>query len=211
VEDSGIGIPEPMFETIFQRFRQIDYSHTRKFGGSGLGLSISKAYIELMGGKIWVTSQIDKGSTFYFTTPFIKKAGIAQQSSSHANYTFDKPIHIIVAEDEDFNFMLLVELLCDKNIILRRAENGLDALELFKSNQDYFDLILMDLKMPIMDGFEATKKIREFNRKIPIVALTAYTLGVEKDRAILSGCTDFISKPIKTEELMAIIVKCLNP
>jgi PAS domain S-box-containing protein len=203
VEDSGIGIPKEMHEKVFERFRQVESTTSRQYGGSGLGLSISKAYVELLGGKIWLNSECNKGTTFFFTTPF-KKSNISAPEeifvSENIKIENERTKTLLVAEDEDSNFILIEELLSDFNITIIRAINGRDAVSACRSN-DTIDLVLMDIKMPVMDGYEATKQIREFNKHIPIIAQTAYSSDLDKRKAFDCGCNDFISKPFKKEDL----------
>jgi PAS domain S-box-containing protein len=207
VEDSGIGIPSEMHKEIFERFRQVENTAVRNYGGSGLGLSITKAYVELLGGKIWLNSELGKGSTFYFTIPLKwakKLPSFEKQLTNNANHDIKPNITVLIAEDEASNFMLLKELLSGLHIHILWAKNGLEAVEICTSNRN-IDLVLMDIKMPIMDGFEATKQIRKFMPDIPIIAQTAYTSDVDKDKAIACGCSNFISKPLKREFLVSII------
>lgn len=210
IEDTGIGIPLEMQEIIFERFRQLECSATREFGGTGLGLSISKGYVELLGGKIWLNSEPDKGSTFYFTIPY--NQGINPPSIEgelkNEKIAINKPKSILIAEDEDFNYMFIQEILNDQNINIIRATSGEEAVELCKSNS--IDLVLMDLKIPIMDGFEATREIRKFLPNLPIIAQTAYTVEVETKKAFTIGCNDLISKPYKKEFLISKINEWLN-
>jgi PAS domain S-box-containing protein len=212
VEDTGIGIKEEMHEEIFKRFSQLDSSYTRDFGGTGLGLSISKAYIEMLGGKMWLISQLDKGSTFYFTIPYKKTMsdGLSfNKPAREIKIEYDKPKTLLIAEDEDFNYMLLEELLADINSKILRARNGIEAVEICKSNQ-HIDLVLMDIKMPLMSGYEATKQIREFLPNLPIIAQTAYTTDFDKKKALSCGCNDFISKPLEKKLLVSKINEQLH-
>ncbi|NHB68829.1 PAS domain S-box protein [Perlabentimonas gracilis] len=204
VKDSGMGIPKDMQEIIFTRFRQVETTNDQLFGGSGIGLSISKAYVELLGGKIWLNSEIGKGSEFYFTIPYknantVKSTDI--KSAKGLGFEFKPNQTLLIAEDEDSNFMLLAEWLAHKEIRIIRAINGLEAVDVFKSSQ-HIDMVLMDIKMPIMDGYEATKLIKELKPNIPIIALTAYSTDIDRDKALACGCSDFISKPIKKELLL---------
>ncbi len=207
VDDNGIGIPPEMHDEIFERFRQVEVSTSRKFGGSGLGLSISKAYIELLCGKIWLSSEPDKGSVFYFTIPYkpiVKDISPENQKNNQPAIVFEGNPTILVAEDEDSNYMLLKEFLADLKINMIRAVNGIEAVEICKSNP-HIDLILMDIKMPDMDGYEATKRIREFRPDLPIIAQTAYTSQSDKNKVLEYGCNDFISKPIQKDLLLSKI------
>jgi hypothetical protein len=212
VKDTGIGIPNEMFEEIFKRFRQVERSHAREFGGSGLGLSISKAYVELLGGKIWLSSIPGKGSEFFFTIPYNKVQLNARSDKETGVKINSEPIGlktILVAEDENFNFLLISRYLSKANIVVLHAENGMDAVDLCKTNNQ-IDLVLMDLKMPVMDGYEATKQIREFLPDLPIIAQTAYITDIDKNKAFEYGCNDFISKPFSEELLISKIYKQLQ-
>ncbi|HEX2935529.1 MAG TPA: PAS domain S-box protein [Bacteroidales bacterium] len=205
VEDTGIGIPADMHNEIFKRFRQVEVTANRKFGGSGLGLSISKAYAELLGGKIWLTSELGKGSTFFFTIPYRKPAPIAEPTLPYdTERTKGKPVTLLIAEDEDSNFLLLTEMLSKKNIQIIRAVNGIETVNIAKTNPN-LDMILMDIKMPEMDGLEATRQIKAFRPSIPIAALTAYSFPEEKNQAFMAGCDMFLPKPIRKEELLQSI------
>lgn len=204
VEDTGIGITKEMHAEIFQRFRQVDSSMSRQYGGSGLGLSISKAYIDLMGGKMWVESEEGKGSCFYFTIPYHKtnthesnKTNINEEISMESE---NKNMSILIAEDEDLNFLLIKELLRPFKLNIIRAENGVEAVSIASENETV-ELVLMDLKMPVMDGFEATKIIKEVRPGLKVIALTAYSLESDKSKAMLCGCSDVIVKPIQKDEL----------
>jgi PAS domain S-box-containing protein len=206
-EDSGIGIPPDMHEEIFKRFRQVEFAATRQFGGSGLGLSISKAYVELLGGKIWLTSTPGKGSSFYFQIPLDNdKCPVpVKETAKGAPEKFKKTVHLLIAEDEDSNYLLLRAILSDHDIHIIRARNGMEAVEICKSKQ--VDLVLMDIKMPVMDGFEATRQIRKLKPELPVIAQTAYTMSEEKERALAAGCDNYITKPIKPGELIELIKK----
>ncbi len=212
VKDTGMGIPAGMHEKIFDRFLQVDHTVTREHEGTGLGLSISKAYVELLGGKIWVNSQPDKGSEFCFTIPFIRKSSDEISGSllkSESELLFDQPKTILVAEDEDMNYLLVEEFLENPNITLLRARNGIEAVELFRSDVA-IDLVLMDIKMPRMDGYEATRKIRAIKPDIPVIAITAYAQAGDKDKALSAGCSAYIAKPMRKEILLALIGKFLH-
>jgi len=209
VEDTGIGIPEEMHEEIFKRFRQVD-STAQQFGGSGLGLSISKAYVEMLGGRIWLNSEMGKGSTFYFTLPFKQTENNIEIETQTNNLTTEIKNRktFLVAEDEDINFLLLEEILAELKLNIIRVKNGVEAIKVCES--EHIDLVLMDLKMPIMDGYEATKQIRLFMPDVPIIAQTAYTSDIDKNRAIACGCNDFISKPLKKDLLISKIQEQLS-
>ncbi|OFY91631.1 MAG: hypothetical protein A2266_04820 [Bacteroidetes bacterium RIFOXYA12_FULL_40_10] len=212
VGDSGIGIAKDMQEKIFNRFRQVETSDTRYFGGSGLGLSISKAYVEMLGGKMWLSSELGKGSVFYFTTPYKRsnpKKMPETPSVNGLNFEFDSSKTILIAEDKDSNFILLEEMLSDFKINIIRALNGVEAVKMCKSNPN-IDLVLMDIIMPEMDGYEATKRIKEFNPNLPIIAQSAYINESDRLKALSNGCCDFISKPISKNMLLSKINEQLH-
>lgn len=207
VEDTGIGIPVNMQEEIFDRFNQVERTSTRFFGGSGLGLSISKGYAELLGGNIRLQSEIGKGSIFYVTIPFkkaLKKDLLSEEVNNIEEFTLGETKTLLVAEDEDFNFMLIEEFLSDSNMNILRAKTGVEAIDLFKSNPQ-IELILMDIKMPVMNGIEATKEIRKLAPNLPIIAQTAYSTAVDIQLIKEAGCNDILIKPFNQKDLMAKI------
>lgn len=213
VEDSGIGIPEEKLELIFESFTQVDTSITRKYGGTGLGLSIAKQLIELMGGTIQTKSEVGKGSVFTFTIPFKKvltrdKNVIHSTDHSMPHLIYEGPKRILLVEDVEENRLLIKAYLSKTPFELDLAENGFEAIERVK--QFHYDLILMDMQMPIMDGYTATRKIRELeiNRgesRVPIIALTAYGLDEEVAKSMISGCDLHLTKPIKKNVLLQSI------
>ena len=211
VKDSGIGIASEQHDKIFERFRQAGSTIASKFGGTGLGLSISKAYVELLGGHIWLKSEEDKGSEFYFTIPIkrLVSKNNSQTLSQHIEKAENKTAyraHILVVEDEEFNFRYLQKILSILHFSVERASNGLEAVEKCKINKD-IKLILMDIKMPEMDGYEAVRLIRTFNPTIPIIAQTAYALAKDKEKIMESGFDDYITKPIDKNLLVDCIEK----
>lgn len=212
VEDTGIGISPEMQQEIFKHFSQVESTGAREFGGSGLGLSISKAYVELLGGEVWLKSELGKGSTFYFTIPYKKTTGKIAAAGTHsiAEVETDKTLAktLLIVEDEESNYRLLEEIFASMNLNLLWAKNGEEAISISKERE--VDLILMDLKMPVMDGFEATLRIKDFKPNLPIIAQTAYTSDFDKSQALLCGCIDYISKPIKRELLISKITENLS-
>ena len=207
VEDTGMGIPLDMQDLIFERFRQVESTNNQISGGSGVGLSISKAYVEMLGGKIWLHSELGNGTDFYFTIPYVKanpKKSSGIPSIKGLNFEPKNLKTLLIAEDNDSNFLLLETLLSDTEIKTIRAGNGIEAVELCKSNPQ-IDLVLMDIKMPKMNGYEATKLIKKLRPYLPIIALTAYSTDVDKNKAFASGCSDFISKPTKRDLLLSKI------
>ena len=206
VLDSGIGIDETLHEAIFQKFRQAEMSLNRKYGGSGLGLAISKAYAELMGGAISVVSSPDEGSLFKLSIPYKTPPinDLQKNKRQIRELTLFKEPTILVAEDEDLNFLLIKELLSRMALHILRAENGKRAVELFREHPE-ISLILMDIRMPVMDGFEATQIIRSEQPAMPIIAITAYAHNDEEQMVHQLGFSDYISKPFTSEILIAKI------
>jgi len=206
IKDTGIGIAVDHQLIIFERFRQVDGSKTRKYGGTGLGLSISSAYIEMLGGKIWLESEIGKGSTFYFTLPYKKEDQIPYEFNfQNLGDDFDwKEKTILIVEDENSIYHYLEEAINLTNANLIRAKNGEEAL-VYASASQRPHLILMDIKMPVMNGIEATKKIREFDEEIIIIAQSALADQEDIKAAIEAGCNDFIEKPIDRKKLLKIL------
>jgi PAS domain S-box-containing protein len=205
VKDSGIGIKQEFHNIIFERFRQADKSINKIYGGTGLGLAISKAFVELLGGKIWVQSEIEKGSIFYFTIPYKPVREIDKSLSAIQQNEIFKTI--LVVEDEEFNFLYIEELLIDMDLKLIHAKDGLEAVEICKKNPT-IELILMDIKLPILSGDEAAKLIKEFRPNLPIIAQSAYAL--EHERAKYEEIfDDYLVKPIRENDLKKIVQKKL--
>jgi len=213
IKDTGIGIPEDRVEAVFERFVQADIADTRAFQGSGLGLTIAKSYVEMLGGKIWVESREGKGSTFYFTLPSGKKNAVEfTEGSEKSNANSGKAkttvsgIKVLIADDDELTQTFISIILKDHCAQIFKAKTGVETIDLCLNNPD-IDLVLMDIKMPVMDGYAATRAIREFNNKIIIIAQTAFALSGDMEKAIDAGCNDFITKPIKSELLTQIIEK----
>ncbi|MBN2695342.1 response regulator [bacterium] len=208
IKDTGIGISKEKQKMIFERFRQADDSVTRKYGGSGLGLAITKGLTELLGGEISLKSEEGIGSEFIVTIPYEK---IEKKHSKHQekniNISLKLNKKILVVEDDDVSFFYLETLLKKSGLEITRAKDGLEAIE--KSKSVNFDLILMDIQLPIMSGYEATAKIREYNKEIPIIAQTANALAGDQDKTLEAGCTDYISKPIQKRKLFEILERYL--
>lgn len=206
VEDTGIGISAELHHKIFEQFRQAELGLTRQYGGTGLGLAISKNLVNLLGGDIWIKSQKKKGSTFYFTIPYKKSKTQIKKIESPSLNKENKEYIILVVEDEASNFLFLDEILAHKNISLIHAKDGLEAVEICKSNKR-IDLVLMDIKMPKMNGYEATGIIKKENPSLPILAQTAYAMKEDEVKALEAGCDGYISKPIEEEKLLILIEK----
>lgn len=207
IKDTGKGIPKDHFESIFDRFVQADNSLTRNHEGTGLGLSISKAYAEYLGGKIWLESEQNKGTTFHFSIDYLPITNTLTNNTADLartnKMTNQKRITALVAEDDIVSFTLISTLLKNENVNVVHAPDGKKAVEYYQQNSDSIDLIFMDIKMPIMDGITATKQIRKFDNEVPIIAQTAFALSGDKEKALAAGCTDYLSKPIKTQNLVA--------
>lgn len=209
VKDSGIGLSFEHKDHIFDRFYKIENSKNPKlYRGAGLGLTITKNLVNLLGGDIWVESQEGQGSSFFFSFPYDDVEIVTQKSKKPEETEINpeewKGKTILVAEDEDINFIYIEELLNKYGLNILRAKNGKEAVEMFQSISD-IKLVFMDIKMPIMDGYEAVKHIKNMNKKIPIIAQTAYALAGEKEKIIDSGCDDYIAKPIKPLSLFKIV------
>lgn len=209
VKDTGIGIPVNRQEAIFERFIQADIADKMARQGAGLGLSISKAYVEILGGNIWVESEENAGSIFYFTLPYNpqKKAETREQHqppSEKSNYF--KKLKILVAEDDEVSEALITKYMLVFGKEILKAGTGLEAVEITRKHPD-LDLILMDIRMPEMTGYEATQQIRQFNKKVVIIAQTAHGLAGDREKSIISGCNDYIKKPIDRNELRTLIEK----
>jgi PAS domain S-box-containing protein len=205
VKDTGIGIAEEFHSKIFERFYQILHNFSKLYEGTGLGLAISKANVELMGGKIWLTSEPGVGTTFYFTIPYEKRIleNPKETDKSPKQYlAFTEKKKILVAEDIESNFKLICYFLSGSNTEVIRAVNGKEAVEKCLADKS-IDLILMDIKMPVMDGYTAIKLIRETNTVIPIIAQTAYF--DDKEPALEAGSSGFISKPFDKKGLLKIV------
>jgi len=196
VRDTGIGIKPEHQSIIFERFGQINNNSAQNNSGSGLGMSIVKGLIELFKGEIWLSSELNKGSEFYFKIPYLPY----QKEDKKP-----KEIKILIAEDEEINFYLLNMWLKDIGTVLH-ATNGQEALDLYHANPD-IEIIIMDIRMPILTGLEVTKEIRKNNTTIPIIAHTAYAMNDEATSIKEAGCTDILIKPAKQKDLINILEK----
>ena len=203
VKDSGIGIGLDSFNNIFDRFTKEDHGHQNVTEGSGLGLSIAKGMSEIIGGKIRVESELGVGSCFFFTIPIKKDAEVSLSGSTREKARKAIPgSMILVAEDDETNFYFLNALLTmSTSAKILHAANGREAIELFKANPD-IKLILMDIKMPEIDGFEATRQIKLINKNVYIIAITAYAMSGDEERIMASGCDGYLSKPINKKSLL---------
>jgi signal transduction histidine kinase/CheY-like chemotaxis protein len=219
VQDTGIGIPPEQQKKLFQSFSQADSSTTRNYGGSGLGLIISKRIILSMGGDIWVESVQNAGSTFSFIVPLVKQqenfspVELSQNESEDDISQSMAKLHgakILVVDDNEFNREIVIEYLTSNGINVETACDGREALELLARND--FDGVLMDCQMPVMDGYEATCKIREQEKfkELPVIAMTANVLTCDLERAVAVGMNDYIAKPFNPETIFVTMAKWIN-
>ncbi len=212
VRDTGIGIPREKWESIFDAFSQADGSITRRFGGTGLGLTICRRLVDLWGGRIWVTSEPGKGSEFCFTARAPVASGPRVSAPVPEATSLPRGLCILVAEDNPVNQKLAVKLLEQRGCQVAVAANGAEALERWREGA--FDGILMDMMMPVMDGLEACRLIRAAEgpgKRVPIIALTANAMEEDRLRCLEAGMDGYVSKPIRVGELVAEMIRCLRP
>lgn len=227
IKDTGIGIPGDKTEHIFEEFTQLESSLSRSYGGTGLGLAICKRLVSLMGGTIWVESEVSQGSTFYFTVN-LKRATpseineLEHRVSTEPDIPIKRPrslknrrnnqYHILLAEDFKVNQEVIQPILKKQGFLVTIVVNGQEALKCVQKKA--YDLILMDIQMPVMNGLEATRKIRSLEDRvkasIPIIALTAHALKGDRERFLEAGTDEYVSKPVRTKELLTAIFKLLN-
>ncbi|MBN2484488.1 MAG: PAS domain S-box protein [Bacteroidales bacterium] len=203
VKDTGIGINPDKLTLIFERFVQADSSRSRKYSGSGLGLAISKGLVELLGGKMWAESQVNIGSTFYFVIPYltaaVKKSETADEKKPKSAYDWSGR-KVLIAEDDFFSYKFLEGFIRQTNADVFHADDGSKAVEICSANND-IDIVLMDVQMPEMNGLDATRAIKGFRQKLPIIAQTANAIAEEKQKCFEAGFDDFVTKPINISEL----------
>jgi CheY-like chemotaxis protein len=212
VEDSGIGIPPDKTSLIFDRFRKADEAKGKLYRGAGLGLYIAKKLVTLMGGKIWVNSREKEGSVFYFTLPYVdisnvksadNKNSARKSVSKQRKYDWRKKT-ILIAEDEINNFIFLSEIIRQTGAEIVQAKDGIQALERIKEYSS-IDLVLLDIMMPNMNGYDAAKQIKSLHPGLPIIAQTAFSDAKQREKSLASGCDGYISKPYNTPELLSLI------
>ncbi len=211
VKDTGPGISEEHQTKIFERFFQIDSSMTRGYEGSGLGLSICKGLVEMLKGEIWVESVLNQGTIFHFTIPLIEgKPLVISEASPEVKPVF-KYKSILIAEDDEYSFLYLQEIFNNFNVQITRATKRPGCSRTCKSRKD-IDLVMMDIKMPIKNGIDASREIKSFRPDLHIIAQTAYAYQSEKQAALEVGCDDYLSKPISVINLLESLNKRLiNP
>ncbi len=209
VKDTGIGIPKDKQKQVFESFTKVEFDPTKIHQGTGLGLTIAKKLVELLDGNIWFDSEPDKGTAFYFTIPIENlNVGVSKKYETVKYKNWESKTFLIV-EDLDYNFELIQAALKSTKVNLVRAIHGKEAVEIYKKINS-IDLILMDIRMPIMNGYEATKEIKKINHNIPIIAQTAYAFVEEREKSIQVGCDDYITKPINKLYLLEVIEKHLS-
>jgi CheY-like chemotaxis protein len=222
VTDSGIGISEEQQEMLFNSFQQAESSTSRKFGGTGLGLAISKRIVEMMGGTIWIESELGKGSIFAFTAQVehSKNEHLDKDTVASDPYSYKAaPVagqfagyHLLLAEDVEINREIVLTLLEPTCLDIDCAENGEEALRMFSEAPDRYDMIFMDIQMPVMDGYEATRRIRTLEAKrlenqkqlkqIPIVAMTANVFREDIEKCLAVGMNNHVGKPLNLDEVL---------
>lgn len=219
VKDTGIGVPISQRELIFERFRQGSESLSRNYEGAGLGLAISKVYIEMLGGRIWVESNHKrlkndisegKGTIFYFTIPYVlsneSEVILTDDVNDFEAENQISGLKVLIVEDDEASqnlFEIVVKPFAGEVL---KASNGNDAVQICRSNPD-IDLVLMDIKLPGINGYEAIRQIRSFNSSVVIIAQTAYCMDGDKTKAIEAGCNDYISKPVSQNALVEMVEK----
>lgn len=215
VKDSGVGIPYNMQKKVFERFVQVEEMIERNTTGTGLGLTISKNIVQLMGGNIWLTSTPGKGTIFFFYLPYIvpsdEKPALKPANELDIKDTLPglSDYVMLIAEDDDTNYFYLRESLKKTKIKILRAKTGTEAINIVE-NTNNIDIILMDIKMPEINGIEATRYIKHIRPEIPIIAQTAFAMDNDKKTCIEAGCSDYISKPLKMNILLDIIYKYIK-
>lgn len=212
VEDSGIGIAAHLHKSIFDRFNQVDTTLTRTLSGSGLGLAISKAYIEMMGGRIWVNSDLGHGSTFNFTLPYKQDFLHTSEAIKHPNTELEnntKQKTILIAENEDLNYGILEEILASENVHLIRAVNGFDTIDICRNNPN-IDLLVLEIEMPDIDGFELIHKIKEMYPELPVIAQDSHNNTINSEKVKEYGFADIIEKPINKSLILSKISRQLD-
>jgi signal transduction histidine kinase len=207
IEDTGIGIDPAFHNKIFERFRKVGSDDLKLYEGVGLGLAICKGNVDLLKGRIWLESEPGKGSKFFFTIPYApvdekEKNPVIKPAS---NKNLDN-LTILVAEDDEINWLYIKEIFRGTGAVILHAVNGKEAVDECRNNNK-IGMVLIDIKMPVMNGYEAIKKIREFRPELPIIAQTAFALSNEMLKAFNAGSNDYISKPFRKEQLLAVVAK----
>lgn len=213
VTDTGMGIPAERQSAVFERFMHADIENRKALQGAGLGLAISKSFVTLLGGQMWVESIVDKGSTFYFALPIIGNpievewGKIAENASK--SVTINEKMKVLIVDDDETSALFLSVILGNHTQNILKAYDGEEAVSMCRQHPE-IDVVLMDVQMPKLSGLEATRQIRQFNKNVVIIAQTAYGLAGDREKAIDAGCTDYLSKPINSAMLINIIHKHFN-
>lgn len=207
VKDTGIGIDVSRQKAIFERFIQADIKDIEARQGAGLGLSITRAYVEMLGGDIWVESMPEKGSIFYFTIPYqepqIKQDGESSRSGE-GEFAEIKGLKVLIVEDDGISAEFLSRIIDKSKNTILFAQSGNEAVKISHENRD-IDLIMMDIRIPGLNGYEVTREIRKFNKKVVIIAQTAFAMTGDKEKALEAGCDDYIAKPISKADLLTLL------
>ena len=207
VKDTGIGLSRSELDIIFERFKRTKITEQRDISGTGLGLAISKNLVKLLGGEMWVNSVMEEGTTFYFTIPLFRVGKINEnvytQDDVPEEYHW-KNKTILVAEDDESSYMFIREIMIKTGARFIRAENGKQVADIVKKHEE-IDLILMDVLLPEMDGYEATRNVKKLFPDLPVIAQTAFAMEGDKEKSILAGCDDYITKPLHVKNLLAKI------
>jgi len=210
ISDTGIGIPSDKKDFIFERFSQIYQSKDKLYGGTGLGLSIVKGLVSLLGGDIWLESELGKGTTFYFSIPYITAASVKKVQDlpdQKDDFNFDG-IKLLIVEDDIYNLEYLNEILDVYGFEIFNAENGKKAVKIALEQE--LDIVLMDIRLPDFDGYETTRQIKDQKPNLKIIAQTAFAAYDDRARALKNGFDDYISKPVHQELLIELIKKNLK-
>ncbi len=211
VKDTGIGLTKDQQKIIFTRFTKAENDKRKLYRGAGLGLAICKNLVNMLGGDIWIESELNHGAIFYFTIPYEniseEEMPVKEKPNQQTNYNWPGKT-ILIAEDEESNYRYFEMILSQTQANILHAENGIEVIEKCKNNK--IDLVLMDIKMPEMDGLEATKQIREFEKEMPIIALTAFAMENDEKMSIEAGCNAYMSKPVRKPDLLGLLNKFLT-
>ncbi len=214
ISDTGEGIDPDNHELIFERFRQVEPHPSHRKGGTGLGLSICKAYVEKLGGRIWLESGRGQGSTFYFTIPYKPVVVVYEKKENtepeEKGKTSQNRGIILIVEDELYNFLFAEHVLTSSGFRVIHSETGTKAIDHVRSNPE-IRLVLMDIRLPDINGYEATREIKRINPELPVVALTALALSGDRESALDAGCNDYLKKPITKDKLMETVMYFLGP
>ena len=208
VTDTGIGIPEDKLAEVFEKFTQADGSITRRYGGTGLGLTIAEKLVEIHGGKIWVESEVGRGSTFHVAIEFPRAPTASAEEAPGECET--RPSRILVVEDNPVNQRVVAGLLAKRGYRISVANHGREALTALERSS--FALVLMDVQMPVLDGLETTRLMRQDARwqTLPVIALTAYAMAGDRQRCLDAGMNDYLPKPVRPAELLETVGKHLT-